>query len=236
MATVIAANSVRVSLFGVEVDALSFRDTVERAFALAESRTPVQHVVLNAAKVVLMANDERLRRIVGTCGLVNADGQSVVWASRLLGRPLPERVAGIDLFHAIVARAAATGHRLFFLGATDDVIAAMLSKLRARYPNLVVAGYHNGYWSEDREVIEAVRAARPDFLYIDALGGPFVMGVGGTFDVVAGKVRRAPRWAQRIGCEWLYRLMQEPRRMWKRYLTGNSAFLVLTAREWWNSR
>jgi N-acetylglucosaminyldiphosphoundecaprenol N-acetyl-beta-D-mannosaminyltransferase len=251
MATVIAANSVRVSLFGVEVDALSFRDTVERAFALAESRTPVQHVVLNAAKVVLMANDERLRRIVGTCGLVNADGQSVVWASRLLGRPLPERVAGIDLFHAIVARAAATGHRLFFLGATDDVIAAMLSKLRARYPNLVVAGYHNGYWSEDREVIEAVRAARPDFLflavpsprkeywlnqYIDALGVPFVMGVGGTFDVVAGKVRRAPRWAQRIGCEWLYRLMQEPRRMWKRYLTGNSAFLVLTAREWWNSR
>jgi N-acetylglucosaminyldiphosphoundecaprenol N-acetyl-beta-D-mannosaminyltransferase len=241
----------RVSIFGVEVDALTFNETVDRAFALADSRGTSQHVVLNAAKVVLMSRDDRLRHIIGKCSLINADGQSIVWASRLLGRPLPERVAGIDLFNAIVARAAETGHRLYFLGATDEVLAEMLAKLGERFPALVVAGHHNGYWTDDREIIESVRRARPHFLFLaipsprkeywlgqhlEALGVPFVMGVGGTFDVVAGKIRRAPRWVQRIGCEWLYRLAQEPKRMWKRYLRGNSAFILLTAKEWWHIR
>jgi N-acetylglucosaminyldiphosphoundecaprenol N-acetyl-beta-D-mannosaminyltransferase len=246
-----AARCRRVSLFGVDVDALTFDETVDRVFELADTAGSTQHVVLNAAKVVLMANDDRLRNIVASCELINADGQSVVWASRLLGRPLPERVAGIDLFSAIVERAADTGHRLYFLGATDEVLTAMIGLLRERYPSLVIAGHHNGYWSDDNEVIAEVRRARPHFLFLaipsprkeywlsqhlDSLAVPFVMGVGGTFDVIAGKVRRAPRWVQQIGCEWIYRVVQEPRRMWKRYLRGNSAFLVLTAREWARSR
>jgi N-acetylglucosaminyldiphosphoundecaprenol N-acetyl-beta-D-mannosaminyltransferase len=241
----------RISLFGVDVDPLTFDQTVDRAFELADTPGVAQHVVLNASKVVLMSRDEQLRQIIASCALINADGQSVVWASRILGRPLPERVAGIDLFSAIVERAASTGHRLYFLGATDEVLAEMLDRLRTRYPNLVVAGCSNGYWRDDNEVIDAIRLAHPHFLFLaipsprkeywlnqhlERLGVPFVMGVGGTFDVIAGKVRRAPRWAQQIGCEWLYRLCQEPRRMWKRYLTGNSAFIALTAREWWRSR
>ena len=258
MSTVTALSTVtvparprRVSLFRVDLDALTFDETVDRAFELADAPGSSQHVVLNAAKVVLISKDDRLRNIVAHCELVNADGQSVVWASRLLGRPLPERVAGIDLFNAIVERAAHTGHRLYFLGATDEVLTEMIGRLRDRYPTLVIAGQHNGYWSNDNEVIAAVQRARPHFLFLaipsprkeywlsqhlDSLAVPFVMGVGGTFDVVAGKVRRAPRWVQRIGCEWVYRVVQEPRRMWKRYLQGNSAFLVLTAREWWRSR
>jgi N-acetylglucosaminyldiphosphoundecaprenol N-acetyl-beta-D-mannosaminyltransferase len=238
----------RVSLFGVEIDALTVGQTLDRAFELVDTGVTTQHVVLNAAKVVQMSKDDRLRDIISSCALVNADGQSVVWASRLLGRPLPERVAGIDLFSAIVERAARTGHRLFFLGATDGVLNDMLAKLRSQYPTLVVAGWHNGYWKDDQEVIDAVRTARPDFLFLAipsprkeywlsqnlaALGVPFVMGVGGTFDVIAGKIRRAPVWAQRIGCEWVFRVAQEPRRMWKRYLNGNTAFMVLTIREWW---
>lgn len=241
----------RVSIFGVNVDALTFDETVDRAFALADAGRGSQHVVLNAAKVVQMSADDRLRGIVSHCDLVNADGQSVVWASRVLGRRLPERVTGIDLFTAIVARAARTGHRLYFLGATDDVLHQMLEKLRGRYPHLVIAGFHNGYWSDDQEVIHAVRQARPHFLFLaipsprkeywlsqhlEQLAVPFVMGVGGTFDVVAGKVRRAPHWVQQMGCEWVYRVVQEPRRMWKRYLHGNTAFLALTAREWWQAR
>lgn len=241
----------RVSLFGVDIDALTFDETVDRAFELADATRSSQHVVLNAAKVVQMSKDDHLRDIVANCVLVNADGQSVVWASRLFGRPLPERVAGIDLFNAIVERAAHTGHRLYFLGATDEVLTTMIGRLRERYPNLVIVGQHNGYWSNDNEVIDAVRRTRPHFLFLaipsprkeywlsqhlESLAVPFVMGVGGTFDVVAGKVRRAPRWVQRIGCEWVYRVAQEPRRMWKRYLQGNSAFLVLTAREWWRRR
>src|SRR4051794_10203850 len=110
----------RVPLFGVEIDALTFGQTLDRAFELVDTGAKTQHVVLNAAKVVQMSKDDRLRDIISSCALVNADGQSVVWASRLLGRPLPERVAGIDLFSAIVERAARTGHRLFFLGATDE--------------------------------------------------------------------------------------------------------------------
>lgn len=241
----------RVALFGVDIDPLTFGQTLDRAFELADTPGASQHVVLNASKVVQMSKDDELRKIISGCALVNADGQSVVWASRFLGRPLPERVAGIDLFSAIVERAAATGHRLYFLGATDEVLAEMLARLRARYPALVVAGYHNGYWRDDNEVVDAVRLARPHFLFLaipsprkeywlskhlERLEVPFVMGVGGTFDVVAGKVRRAPRWAQQIGCEWVYRLAQEPRRMWKRYLTGNSSFIALTAREWWKAR
>lgn len=237
----------RVHLFGVEIDALNAQQTLDRAFALADGRTPAQHVVLNASKVVQMESDPRLREIINECDLVNADGASVVWASRLLGKRLPERVAGIDLFAAIVERAAATGHRLYFLGATDEVLDEMVRRLRRKHRGLVVCGSHNGYWDDDGEIVAAVRAARPDFLFLaipsprkeywlhehlDDLQVPFVMGVGGSFDVLAGKVRRAPVWVQRIGCEWLYRLCQEPRRMWKRYLVGNTKFVRLTAREW----
>jgi N-acetylglucosaminyldiphosphoundecaprenol N-acetyl-beta-D-mannosaminyltransferase len=241
----------RVRLFGTPVDALTFVETVDRSFELADAGGPAQHVVLNAAKVVQMRDDDRLRSIVAGCDLVNADGQSVVWASRVLGRPLPERVAGIDLFNAILERAAETGHRVFFLGATQEVLAEMVARLRERHPSLVVAGYHDGYWHDDDAVVATVRAARPDFLFLaipsprkeywlsenlDRLAVPFVMGVGGTFDVVAGKVRRAPLWVQRAGCEWLYRLAQEPRRMWRRYLRGNSLFVGLIALEWWRTR
>lgn len=241
----------RVSLFGVTVHALTFEETVDYVFELAEAGKSAQHVVLNAAKIVQMSQDRQLRNIIANCALVNADGQSVVWASRVLGAPLPERVTGVDLFAAIVERAAETGHRLYFLGATDEVLAEMIGRLRRRYPSIMIAGHRNGYWEDDDQVIEAVCKARPHFLFLaipsprkefwlrqhlDALGVPFVMGVGGTFDVVAGKVRRAPVWAQRIGCEWVYRVLQEPRRMWKRYLYGNSAFLILTAREWWRTR
>lgn len=241
----------QVQLFGVHIDALDAGQTLDRAFELADRGVPSQHVVLNASKVVQMDADERLREIIDGCDLVNADGASVVWASRLLGRPLPERVAGVDLFTAIVERAASTGHRLYFLGATDEVLDEMIRRLRKRHPGIQICGARNGYWSDDGEVIDAIRMASPDFLFLAIpsprkeywlhqhlgdLGVPFVMGVGGSFDVLAGKVRRAPVWVQRIGCEWLYRLCQEPRRMWKRYLVGNTKFLGLTAREWRRTR
>lgn len=207
---------------------------------------PHQHVVLNAAKLVAIEHDPRLREVVEACDLVNADGTSVVWASRLLGRSLPERVAGIDLFIRIVEAAAMDGTSVYFLGATQDVVERAAAVLCRRYPGLRVAGCRNGYWDDDAEVIEAVRAARPDYLFLaipsprkefwlsehlDELGVPFVMGVGGSFDVVAGKVTRAPVWLQRLGLEWTWRLGQEPRRMWKRYLVGNTAFVRMTVRE-----
>jgi N-acetylglucosaminyldiphosphoundecaprenol N-acetyl-beta-D-mannosaminyltransferase len=241
----------RVELFGVEVDPLTMDQTIDRAFEIAGAGVPTQHVVINAAKVELMSKDDALRQVIADCPIVNADGMSVVWASRLLGRGLPERVAGIDLFVGIVERAASTGNSVYFLGATDEVLSVLLDRFAEQYPDLQVAGSRNGYWDDDAEVVEAVSAAKPDFLFVAipsprkefwlaehgaALGVPFMMGVGGSFDVVAGKVRRAPTWVQRIGCEWVYRLLQEPRRMWRRYLVGNTRFFVLTMREWWQIR
>jgi N-acetylglucosaminyldiphosphoundecaprenol N-acetyl-beta-D-mannosaminyltransferase len=235
-----------VSLFGIHTDALTMDETVEAVRELVRTGTPHQHVVLNASKLVQLDRDPNLRRIVQSCHLVNADGASVVWASRVLQRPLPERVTGIDLFQHLVAAAHRDGSSVYFLGATDEVVATVVDVFAERYPGLRIAGFRSGYWSDDTEVVAAVRAAAPDYLFLaipspakelwlhDHLTGlavPFVMGVGGSFDVVAGKVSRAPLWLQRLGLEWTWRLGQEPGRMWRRYLVGNTAFVLMTLRE-----
>ena len=249
----VATGNRRVEMFGVDVDSLTMSETLDQVFTLADDPDPSQHVVLNASKVVQMGQDDQLRQIIADCTLVNADGASIVWASRTLGSPLPERVTGIDLFQRIVERAEKTGHRLYFLGATDEVLEAMLARFRSKHPGVVIAGSRNGYWSEDEvdSVIAEVRAAEPDILFLaipsprkeywlsehlEQLGVPFVMGVGGSFDVLAGQVQRAPVWLQRLGMEWSYRLMQEPRRLWRRYLVGNTRFVMLAGGEWLTSR
>ncbi|HET9186427.1 MAG TPA: WecB/TagA/CpsF family glycosyltransferase [Acidothermaceae bacterium] len=236
-------------VFGVPLHPLTMAQTVDRVEQLVSSGGVHQHVVLNAAKVVQLADDAELRQIVRRCSLVNADGQAVVWAARLLGVGVPERVTGIDLMERLLERAAQRGWSVFFLGATDDVVRRVVAIETERYPGLVVAGCRNGFWSTDEEhqVVAEVAAARPTLLLValptpakerflarnlDALGAAFAMGVGGSFDVVAGVTRRAPGWMQRLGLEWCYRLLQEPRRMFRRYLVGNTRFVALT----WSAR
>ena len=181
-----------------------------------------------------------MREIVGGCELVNADGQSVVWASRLLGDPLPERVAGIDLMHALLGLAEQRGYRVFFLGARAEVLERAIERMRERHPQLadrrrprrllLRRGGARGVRRDPREPrghpvrgddqpaqgVLPRRARR-------ALGAPFVMGVGGSIDVVAGVTRRAPLLWQRLGLEWLFRLLQEPRRMFRRYAVPTPA-------------
>lgn len=237
----------RVELFGVTVDALDMAASVDRAAALVDSGRPVHHVCINAAKVVRMNDEPALRQIVEDAEMVHVDGAPVVWAARLLGASLPERVAGIDFMEALLARAAERGWRVFFLGATDEVVRRTVAIERQRHPGLQVAGYRNGYWTADEEpaVVAEVAATAPDLLLLalptprkeyfasarlHELGAKFVMGVGGSFDVVAGITTRAPVWMQRVGLEWFFRFLQEPRRMWKRYLVGNSRFLAHVGR------
>ncbi len=249
--TVAAVRRERIELFGVPVDVVDMNQAVELARDAVADGRPHQHVVLNAAKVVAMHDDPELREIVRGCDFVLADGQPIVWLSQLVGRPLPTRVAGIDLFERIVAAAAADGTSVYLLGARQHVVEKVRDVFLARHPGLRIAGIHDGYWTDDDEVVAAVRAARPDHLFLaipsprkeywlrdhlDELGVPFVMGVGGSFDVIAGEITRAPRWMQRIGMEWSWRLIKEPRRMIKRYAVGNTRFLVLCAREWWRLR
>ena len=238
----------RLNVLGCSVDNLTMEETLAVVEGFIATGLPHQHVVVNVDKLVKARTDPELRRIINRCDLINADGMPVVWASRLLGTPLKERVAGIDLFEALMARAARRRWRVFLLGAREDVVSGVKSIYEAKYPGLVVAGHRNGYWKDDEDaaVAEEVRAAAADLLFVAIsspkkerfLGRwqahmrvPFAMGVGGTFDVAVGKVSRAPVWMQRAGFEWLWRVLQEPRRMFKRYFIDDAAFFGMLARE-----
>ncbi|WP_256081560.1 WecB/TagA/CpsF family glycosyltransferase [Massilia sp. YIM B04103] len=238
----------RISMMGCEIDNLTMEETLQRVEGFIRSGQPHQHVVVNVDKLVKAERDPALRRIINDCALVNVDGMPVVWASRLLGKPLKERVAGVDLFEALMGRAAREGWRVYLLGAREEVVSGVRELYEQKYPGLVVAGYRNGYWKADEEeaVVQQIADARADLLFVAIsspkkehfLGQyqarmkiPFAMGVGGTFDVAVGRVKRAPLWMQRSGLEWFYRFLQEPRRMFRRYFIEDMAFIRLFLKE-----
>jgi len=232
----------------VPVHAVNIHDVLAAIDAFIGEGTPHYNIAINAAKVVEYQDDQSLRDAINDAHLLTADGQAVVWASRLLGAAVPCRIAGADLMQVLLEHAARKGFSVYLLGATDEVVRECVEKARSALPALRVAGYRSGYFKRDEEqdVVSAIRDTRPDILFLGfgtpakeyfmhryyrQLEVPFVMGVGGTFDVYAGRVKRAPVWMQRSGLEWAFRLAQEPSRMWKRYLVGNTRFVALVARE-----
>ncbi len=239
----------RITLMGCSIDNLSMEETLQTIEGFIHTGQPHQHVVVNVDKLVKASRDPELRQIINDCALVNVDGMPVVWASRLLGKPLKERVAGVDLFEALMRRAGEKGWRVFLLGAKEEVVSKVASTYQHKYPKLVLAGYRNGYWkgeAEEAQVAAQIREARPDLLFVaisspkkeQFLGRyqaemriPFAMGVGGTFDVAIGHVKRAPVWMQKSGLEWFYRFLQEPRRMFRRYFIEDMAFVRLFIKE-----
>jgi N-acetylglucosaminyldiphosphoundecaprenol N-acetyl-beta-D-mannosaminyltransferase len=239
----------RITLMGCQVDNLSMEETLGRIEQFIQSGRPHQHVVVNVDKLVKASRDPELRQIINDCALINADGMPVVWASRLLGKPLKERVAGVDLFEALMRRAGEKGWRVFLLGAREEVVSKVAETYQRKYPRLQLAGYRNGYWKgelEEAEVARQVRDSQADLLFVaisspkkeQFLGRyqaemkiPFAMGVGGTFDVAIGRVKRAPVWMQKSGLEWFYRFLQEPRRMFRRYFIEDMAFIWLFIKE-----
>jgi N-acetylglucosaminyldiphosphoundecaprenol N-acetyl-beta-D-mannosaminyltransferase len=239
----------RITLMGCQIDNVSMEETLRKVEGFIRSGQPHQHVVVNVDKLVKASRDPELRRIINNCALVNVDGVPVLWAARLLGKPLKERVAGVDLFEALMRRAGEKGWRVFLLGAREEVVRAVAETYRRKYPRLVLAGWRNGYWqgaAEEAEVVETIRASQADLLFVaisspqkeQFLGRyqaemriPFAMGVGGTFDVAIGRVRRAPLWMQKAGLEWFYRFLQEPRRMFHRYFIEDMAFIWLVIKE-----
>jgi N-acetylglucosaminyldiphosphoundecaprenol N-acetyl-beta-D-mannosaminyltransferase len=240
---------VRRELFGVRLDALTLEETVQRCLDAVATGELLEVGVVNAAKIVKMRGDDALREAVTGCGLIVADGQSVVWASKVLRQPLPERVAGIDLFQRLLYMAEVQGHSVYFLGAKPEVLETMVERIRRQHPRLAIAGYRDGYYpaEESEAVADAIKGSGADLLFLGMTspkkevfvathgartGAKVVHGVGGSFDVLAGVVKRAPRAWQRMGCEWLYRALQEPRRLGGRYVTTNVAFVGLVAREW----
>ncbi len=229
-----------VECFGSRMHPWTMRQTVDEIMRRLKVGQFTQHVVVNVAKIVNMRKDKALYDSVVSCDVVNIDGMGVVWGARFLGVDVPERVAGVDLFHRLLAMSAREGFSVYLLGAKENIVAATAHKVLALYPGLKVAGYHHGYfWDDEAGMVEKIRTSGAQLLFVaitspkkenfinrwrDQLGVTFVMGVGGTFDVVAGKVKRAPLWMQNWGLEWLYRVIQEPRRMWKRYSITNLEF------------
>ncbi len=234
-------------MFGIEMHAWSMEESVEIIRSRLSQQIFTQHVVVNVAKIVHMQDDSVLAESVISSDVVNIDGAGVVLGGRFLGLDIPERVTGVDLFYALLAMAEKQQYSVYLLGAEDTVIKKTVERIEAQYPELKLAGFHHGYfWDDEQKLVNEIAESKADMLFVaitspkkerfinrwnEQLGIHFVMGVGGTFDVVAGKVNRAPPWMQKYGMEWLYRVIQEPGRMWKRYLTTNTRFAWMLLRE-----
>ena len=235
----------RYPIMNTFVNAVSMDESIDYVERIIKEKIPTQHVVINALKINLMEADSKLAQIVNACPLINADGASVVWAAKRLGIPLKERVTGCDMFQNLVRVAAEKGYKIFLFGAKEEVVTKVKSIYEKQYPGIQIVGYRNGYFTEkdEPEIVKQMHDSGADMMfvafsspkkeywvnkYLNEIGIPFVMGVGGSFDIVAGVTERAPKWFQEHGLEWFYRFIQEPKRMWKRYIIGNTKFVALT--------
>lgn len=242
----------RIEFLGSPMHSATMVETVDFIADRIEKKEFLQHVVVNVAKLVNMQKDAELAESVKACDLINIDGMGVVIGARFMGHDIPERVAGVDLFHNLLDMSAAKDFPVFLLGAEEAIVTKTAEKVKELHKGINVVGYHHGYfWDDEEAVVEQIKASGARLLFVaitspkkenfinkwqDQLGVDFVMGVGGTFDVVAGKVKRAPVWMQNYGLEWFYRVMQEPGRMWKRYAETNSKFAWLLLKEKFKSK
>ena len=233
-------------MMGCAVDNLDMEKPWAWSKVSSRSGKPHQHVVINVDKIVKASRDPALRQIINDCDLINADGMPVVWASRLLGKPLKERVTGVRSVRALMARAAEKGWRSIcsaparWWSAASPAVSGPLSGADpGRLPKRLLEA------RDEDQVVAEIAATRADILFVAisspkkeaflaryqaAMKMPFAMGVGGTFDVAVGLVKRAPVWMQNAGLEWFYRFLQEPRRMFRRYFIDDMAFVALFAR------
>lgn len=234
-----------VNIMGTSISALRMEDVLETCDQHIQKRAPLLIGVANVAKVVNARRNSELRRSLEEADFVVADGLPLVWLSRICGKALPERVAGIDIMNHLLEQGSEKQYSVYFLGAREAVVEKVVEYTRRHYPGVRIAGYRNGYFNPDEEdeVADDIRKSRADILFVaitppkkenflrrwhSFMEVPVCHGVGGSFDVVAGVTKRAPMWMQQHALEWLYRVIQEPRRMWKRYFVTNSIFVGLS--------
>ena len=236
-------------ILGVGVHAANMEQALDAIDTAIKQKKRLMIGVVNAAKMVNMRKNPDLWEDVTSSDLVLADGMSVVHASRILGASLPERVTGIDLMEGILARGNKEGYRVYCLGAKEEISKTVVERFNEKYPGAKIVGRRNGYFTDEEEegIAKEIGSLDVDVLFVaitspkkerfmarwaDQLNTTVVHGVGGSFDVVAGFVERAPEKWQRLGLEWLYRVKQEPGRLWKRYLVTNLSFMRIVMTAW----
>jgi N-acetylglucosaminyldiphosphoundecaprenol N-acetyl-beta-D-mannosaminyltransferase len=253
---VIFPEAAPIAILGVPFDNITTVDTIRMVEQMVQSRRPHYLATANVDFLVQAARDVELRRILFDAHLVLCDGTPLVWASRLLGNPLPERVAGSDVVPLLLKTAAEKGYRPFFLGASPDSVEKAVQKTQQLFPNIQFAGHYSPPFNkllemDHEEIRQRIVSAQPDLLFVGfgcpkqekwinmhyrSLGVPVSVGVGGTIDFLAGKLARAPLWMQKTGTEWIFRLAQEPRRLLGRYAKDFWHFSGAIAAQMWNLR
>jgi len=234
----------RHEILGTPVDALTYGDAVEKVRASISTREPLWILAVNPEKIMKTLKDRKLKKLLLCADLFIPDGVGILWAGKILGKPFRQRVTGVDLLMTLVAEAAQKKWRIYLLGAEPGVAEAVAQKLGKSYPGLIVSGSRDGYFQveEETEVVEEIKQARPDLLFVgmgspkqeefiqtyrQELGVPVCMGVGGSFDVISGKKKRAPRFLQRLGLEWTWRLVKEPTRISRMSVLPKFMLMVL---------
>lgn len=234
-----------INLLGIKFSAIRMNEVLDIANQHIVDRKPLLLGIVNVAKIVNMRKDRALRDSISQANLILADGAPLVWLSRMLRNPLPERVAGIDIMFELLREANNKQYRIYLLGAKPKVLREAVAAIENKYSGIQIAGYKDGYFSQDQEadIVERIKQSRADILFVGMsspkketflkrwhqhIDVPVCHGVGGSFDILAGVTERAPLWMQKRGLEWLYRLLQEPGRLWKRYLITNTIFIVLS--------
>ncbi len=236
-----------VSILGLRVDRLSPDEALKTLEEYIAVRTPRHVVTADASMVVIARRDPDLAAIVRQAALVTPDGAGILWASRLLRAPVTHKVSGVDLVAQLCRRSAERSYRLFFLGAAPGVAEEAAANLRLKYPGAQIVGTQDGYFTPEQEaqVIAQIAAAAPDVLLVafgipkqekwitrhkDSLGVPVSIGIGGSFDVYSGRVKRAPVWMQKASLEWLYRLWSNPKKIGKVMTLPKFVLLALRQR------
>lgn len=238
----------RITMMNTVIDVLDMKETVELVDEYIKTNTPLHLMGVNADKINELNSNPLMKEIVNKCGIINADGASVVLASKLLKKKLPERVAGVDLMLELVKLCCEKNYSIYLLGAKQSVVEQTRDVLMDKYSNLNIKGIHNGYFKEEQwdNISKELKKLKPDIVFVGITsptkeylieylqndGNKSVfMGVGGSFDVISGNIPRAPKWMQKCNLEWLFRVIQEPKRLFKRYFVGNLKFIKLVIKE-----
>ncbi|GAB3531984.1 WecB/TagA/CpsF family glycosyltransferase [Arthrobacter tecti] len=248
--TVHSVNRTRIDVLGVHVSAVDFPEALNVIGASIDARRPGYVCVSDVNAVLCASADAGLREVFNSSTLTVPDGVPLVWAGRVAGARSMSRVCGPDLMPALLDLAAERGWSSYFVGGTDEVNASLLQRLRERKPNLKIAGsfippFRPLTPEEDTDMVDRINASGADIVWVGLgapkqerwmgvyrprLEAPMLIGVGGAFDMHAGVIGRAPRWMQRTGLEWSYRLAKEPRRLWRRYLRNIPWFIISVVR------